>query len=126
MELLKTELHCHNEFSNFHVGELDAPYDCNITIQDQLEQSLQLGLNCLFVTNHNTLDGYKEILEFQKNHEKYQKISVYPAEEISTVEGSHVIAYGLQEEIPAGLTFEEILDEINKQDAVSSAPHPFL
>ena len=125
MELLKTELHCHNEFSNFHVGELDAPYDCNITIQDQLEQSLKLGLNCLFVTNHNTLDGYQEILDFQKNHPKYQKINVYPAEEISTVDGSHVIAYGLHEEIPAGLTFDEILDEIKKQDAISSAPHPF-
>ena len=125
MDFLKTELHCHNEFSNFHLGELEAPYDCNITIQQQLEKSHMLGLDSIFVTNHNTLNGYKEILEFKKNHSKYKDIQIFPAEEISTNEGSHVIAYGLTEMIKPGMSFEETLDEIRKQDAISSAPHPF-
>ena len=125
MELLRTELHCHNEFSNFHVGELDAPYDCNITVQEQLEQSYKLGLDSLFITNHNTLDGYKELLDYQNNHEKYKRIKVFPAEEITTDEGSHVIAYGLSKTIKPGISFGETLDEIRKQDAISSAPHPF-
>ena len=125
MELLKTELHCHNSFSNFHQAEYDTPYDCNICIEEQLEKSLNLGLDSLFVTNHNTLDGYSQILEFQKNHPKYKKIQVFPAEEITTDEGAHVIAYGLHDEIKPGLTFEETIDEIKKQDAISSAPHPF-
>lgn len=125
MDLLKTELHCHNSFSNFHQAEDDTPYDCNIDIGDQLEKALKLGLDSLFVTNHNTLDGYSQILEFQKNHPKYKKIQVFPAEEITTDEGAHVIGYGLYDEIKPGLTFEETMDEIKKQDAVSSAPHPF-
>ena len=33
---IKTELHCHNSFSNFHVGDDEPPYDCNISIRDQL------------------------------------------------------------------------------------------
>ncbi|MFB5597663.1 MAG: PHP-associated domain-containing protein [Nitrosopumilaceae archaeon] len=125
MDLLKTELHCHNEFSNFNVGELDAPYDCNITIRDQLEQSHKLGLDVLFVTNHNTLDGYQQLLDYKNDHAKFANIQVYPAEEITTNEGAHVIAYGINEKIKPGLTFGEILDEIKKQNGVSSAPHPF-
>lgn len=125
MNFLKTELHCHNEFSNFHQAEFDTPYDCNIGIQEQLDQSHKLGLNCLFVTNHNTLDGYNQLLEFQKNHQKYQNIRIFPAEEITTDEGAHVIAYGIHKEIKPGLSFEETVDEIRKQDAISSAPHPF-
>ncbi|KAF6242962.1 metal-dependent phosphoesterase [Nitrosopumilus sp. b1] len=125
MEQLRAELHCHNEFSNFHVGKLDAPYDCNITIQEQIEKSYQLGLDSLFVTNHNTLDGYRELLNYKNDHEKFKNIQIYPAEEISTNDGSHIIAYGISEPIKSGLSFEEILDEIKKQDAISSAPHPF-
>lgn len=125
MDLLKAELHCHNVFSNFHQAERDTPYDCNVDIGEQLERSLRMGLDSLFVTNHNTLDGHTQMLEFQKNHPKYQDIQVFPAEEITTAEGAHVIAYGLHNEIKPGLPFEETLDEIKRQDAVSSAPHPF-
>ncbi len=125
MDYLTTELHCHNLYSNFHVGDHDAPYDCNVTIEDQLAQAHKLGLDAIFVTNHNTLDGYKQLVDFKNNHEKYQKIQIYPAEEITTDDGSHIIAYGLSEAISPGKSFYEILDEINKQSAISSAPHPF-
>jgi len=125
MEHLKAELHCHNSFSNFHVGVGEAPYDCDITIPEQLERSHALGLDVLFVTNHNTLNGYGQILEYKNDHTKYKKIQIFPAEEITTNAGAHVIAYGISKEIKAGLTLEEIIDEIKKQDAVSCAPHPF-
>lgn len=125
MNYLKTELHCHNSFSNFHVGKDEAPYDCDITIPEQLERSHALGLDALFVTNHNTLNGYRQILEYKNDHAKYKAIQVLPAEEITTDTGAHVIAYGISKEIKADLTLEEIIDEIKKQDAVSCAPHPF-
>lgn len=123
--LLKTELHCHNSFSNFHVGDEEPPYDCDISIRDQLERAHSLGLDSIFVTNHNTLDGFKQMLEYKKNHSKFSDISIFPAEEVTTNEGAHVLAYGLYNKIPAGLYFEEVLDEIKKQGAISSAPHPF-
>lgn len=125
MELLTSELHCHNMFSNFHVGELEAPYDCNVTIQEQLEKARKIGLDVLFVTNHNTLDGYSQMIEYKNNHEKYKRIKVYPAEEVSTDQDSHVLIYGIRKKIKPGLTFEEILDEAKRQNGVSSAPHPF-
>ena len=54
-EMLRTELHCHNIYSNGHVGDLEPPCDCNVTISEQLEKSLDSKLDVLFVTNHNTL-----------------------------------------------------------------------
>lgn len=125
LDRLKTELHCHNSFSNFNVGDGEAPYDCVVSIPEQLERAYSLGLDSLFVTNHNTLDGYVQMLEYKNNHEKYNSIKIYPAEEISTNTGAHVIAYGLSEQIKPGLPLEEILDEIKKQNAISCAPHPF-
>lgn len=125
MDYLKTELHCHNSFSNFHVGEDDAPYDCDITIPQQLERAYALGLEAIFVTNHNTLDGYQQILQYKNDHVKYKKIQVFQAEEITADTGAHVIAYGIHKEIRAGLPLDQIVDEIRKQDAISCAPHPF-
>ncbi|MCE9652209.1 MAG: PHP domain-containing protein [Nitrosarchaeum sp.] len=123
--IIKTELHCHNSFSNFHVGEEEAPYDCNVSIRDQLERSYNLGLDAIFVTNHNTLDGYHQLLQYKNDHEKFQNISVYPAEEITADNGAHILAYGIHHEIQSGLSLDEIIDEIRKQGGVSSAPHPF-
>ncbi len=125
LQLLKSELHCHNNYSNFNVGDFDAPYDCNITIKEQLEQSFRLGLDVLFVTNHNTLDGYKQMLEYKKAHYKYKNIQVYPAEEVTTDNGAHVLVYGNTECIRPELSLGEIIDKARSQNAITSAPHPF-
>ena len=122
---LKTELHCHNIFSNGHVGALEPIHDCNVTIPMQLEQAHLAGLDVLFVTNHNTIDGYRQILEYKKNHQKFDALSVYPAEEVTTDNESHLLVYGIDHSIKSGLSLHEILDEVKKQDAVTVAPHPF-
>ena len=122
---IKTELHCHNSFSNFHVGEDEPPYDCNVSIRDQLERSHSLGLDAIFVTNHNTLDGYQQLLEYKNDHSKFKDIAVFPAEEITTDSGAHVLAYGIHDAISPGLCLEEIIDQVKEQGGVSSAPHPF-
>ena len=125
MDILKAELHCHNEYSNSRLGELEPSYDCSITIPQQLEQCYKIGLDVLFVTNHNTLDGYSAVVEYKDNHKKLKNLQIYPAEEITTDTGAHVLAYGISETIKPRLTLEAILDEIKSQDAVSSAAHPF-
>lgn len=122
---LKTELHCHNSFSNFHVGHDEAPYDCDVSIRDQLERANILGLDAIFVTNHNTLDGYRQLLEYKNDHEKFKNIDVFPAEEVTTDTGAHVLAYGIHDVIEAELPLEEIIDTVKEQGGVSSAPHPF-
>ena len=125
MEYLRAEIHCHNIFSNGHVGSLEPIHDCNVTIPQQLEQAYLAGLNVLFVTNHNTIDGYKQMLEYKKNHQKFDELKVYPAEEVTTNNEAHVLVYGIDHVIKSGLSLHEILDEAKKQNAVTIAPHPF-
>jgi predicted metal-dependent phosphoesterase TrpH len=125
MESLKAELHCHNIFSNGHVGSLEPIYDCNVTIPKQLEQAHLANLDVLFVTNHNTVNGYRQMLEYKKKYRKFDTLNVYPAEEVTTDNESHVLVYGINHTIKPGLSLHEVLDEAKKQDAVSIAPHPF-
>lgn len=122
---LKIELHCHNEFSNFHLGPRETPYDCGVTVKEQLERAFETGLDAFFITNHNTLNGYSSLIEYKENHSKYDNIKVYPGEEITTDKGIHVLAFGLHDTINDGQTIDEILDIIRRQGAVSCAPHPF-
>ena len=122
---IKTELHCHNSFSNFHVGDDEPPYDCDISIRDQLERSHSLGLDTIFVTNHNTLDGYRQLLEYKNDHHKFKNIDIFPAEEITIDTGAHVLAYGIHDAIAPGISLDEVIDAVNAQGGVSSAPHPF-
>ena len=68
MKLLRSETHCHNMYSNGHVGEIESPFDSNVTISSQLEKSFLSNLDLLFVTNHNTLDGYEQIVDYKNNH----------------------------------------------------------
>ena len=122
---LNAELHCHNSFSNFHLGAKEPQHDCSVSIRDQLECSRRHGLDAVFVTNHNTLDGYRQMLEYKNDHEKFKDIGVFAAEEITTNLGEHILAYGIHDAIAPGMPFEEVLDAIRDQGAISSAPHPF-
>ena len=123
--MLRTELHCHNVYSNGHVGDLEPPFDSNVTINEQLEKSFESKLDLLFVTNHNTLDGFKQITEYKNNHEKFSNLEIYPAVEITTDKQAHVLVYGLHDEIKSNQSIDEILDAAKAQDAVTIAPHPF-
>jgi predicted metal-dependent phosphoesterase TrpH len=101
------------------------PFDCGVEMADQLEKALEKHMDVLFVTNHNTLEGYRQIIDYQSNHQKFSSIRIYPAEEI-TIEGAgHILAYGICRTIRPGMSLEETLDEIRLQGAVSCAAHPF-
>ena len=86
--------------------------------------ALKRKIDVLFVTNHNTLDGYRQVLDYQKDHYKLRNIKIYPAEEITIDNQGHVLAYGITEQIKSGMTLEETLDEIKCQNAISCASSP--
>lgn len=122
---LNAELHCHNTFSNHQNGSVRMPFDCGVEMAQQLQKALEKKVDVLFITNHNTLEGYRQVLDYQDNHSKFANIKIYPAEEITIDNGGHVLAYGIHRTIKSGMTLEETLDEIRRQDAVSCAAHPF-
>lgn len=124
-QVLNVENHCHNVFSNHKNYSSRMPFDCGVTIEEQLEKAYHQKIDVMFVTNHNTLDGYSQILEYKKNHAKYGNIKIYPAEEVTINNKGHVLAYGIEREIRPGMTLDETLDEIRQQNGVSCAAHPF-
>ena len=112
-------------YSNFHNGSDRVPFDCGVSFAEQLDRACGHGINALFVTNHNTMDGYRQIIEFKNNHKKYDSVRIYPAEEITIADGGHVLAYGITDEIESGMSLEDTLDKIKNQNGVSCAAHPF-
>ncbi|HJY09324.1 MAG TPA: PHP-associated domain-containing protein [Nitrososphaeraceae archaeon] len=101
------------------------PFDCGVTIEDQLYLAYEKKIDALFITNHNTLNGYKQMVAYRDNHEKLRRIKIYPAEEITINTKGHILAYGIYETIKPGMDINETLDAIKKQNAVSCAAHPF-
>ena len=122
---LKLELHCHNIFSNHKNGSRRLPFDCGVRFEDQLYKAVEKHIDVVFVTNHNTLEGYRQMSEYKSNHTKFDSIRIYPAEEITLDNNSHLLAYGIHDKVRSGMTLQETLDEVRNQNAVSCAAHPF-
>jgi predicted metal-dependent phosphoesterase TrpH len=75
------------------------------------------GINCIAVTDHNTMDGVAAV-------QKIAPFRVIAAEEIKTTEGE-VIGYFLREPIPPRLSPEETVARIKAQGGLVAVPHPF-
>ena len=80
------------------------------------------------LTDHNNMDAYVGANSIAKLAKK-EKVFLIPGEEIKVINGQgktvgEVIAYFLNKEI-APNTFENIFDELKKQGALLSCPHPF-
>jgi predicted metal-dependent phosphoesterase TrpH len=124
------EMHCHNVYSNGpDRASKRFPVDNLLTVQEQMQAAYLIGLDALFITNHNTLDGYMQMLEYQKDHPKYSGIKIYPGIELtvrlpSGREG-HMLGYGVNQELKRGLDVAEARYRLKSQGAVVAAPHPF-
>jgi len=105
---LKIDLHVHTNHSQ-----------CACIRPEEIEQTaLKRGLDGVAITDHNTIDGAREVLLYAKT------IKVIIAEEIKTTRGE-IIGYFLQERIPPLLSPIETIHEIRRQGGVVSIPHPF-
>lgn len=108
--MLSVELHTHSALS--HDGR--DPVDL------LLEQAAAVGLDALAVTDHDEIEAS---LDAARRAEKYDLVGI-PGMEITTAAG-HVLAFGVETLIPAGLEFEETLDRIHDEGGIAVVPHPF-
>ena len=86
-----------------------------------VEHAKEKGLNGLAVTDHNTIDGAREVIDIVRD--EHMELSVLIGEEISTDRGE-VLAYFINKEIEPG-PFLEVLTEIRRAGGISAIPHPF-
>lgn len=107
----KADLHVHTTYS----------YDGTCTVAAVLQQAAyHAGLDVIAITDHDEFDGAKEALRLAPRY----GIQVIPGEEISTREG-HLLAYFIQEKIPAGLSLVETVLRVRRQGGICVAAHPY-
>jgi len=105
--MLRADLHLHTIYSP----------DCSMKLADIMGRCSSVGVNCLAVTDHNTIRGalaLKEICPFK----------VIIGEEIKTQKGE-IVGLFLSQEIERGLDLAETMRRIKEQGGLISIPHPF-
>ncbi|AKU07142.1 PHP domain-containing protein [Haloferax gibbonsii] len=108
--MLSVELHSHSSLS----------YDGRDPIEYLLEQAVAVGLDALAVTDHDEIDASLEAAELAAD---YGLVGI-PGMEVTCAAG-HVLALGVEELIPAGLSYDETLDRIHDAGGIAVVPHPF-
>ena len=108
--MLSVELHAHSSLS----------YDGRDPVELLLAQAQAVGLDALAVTDHDEIDASLEAAELAP---EYGLVGI-PAMEVTSAAG-HVLAFGIDELVPAGLSYDETLDRIHGQGGIAVVPHPF-
>ncbi len=107
VESWRVDLHTHTRFSPDSLTE-PAAYVARVRA---------IGLNRVAVTDHNTIAGALAARALAPD-------LIIVGEEIDTGDGGELIAYYLQEAIPAGLPMAEAIARLRSQGAVISISHP--
>jgi predicted metal-dependent phosphoesterase TrpH len=108
---IHADLHLHTNWS----------HDCQIPVDELLDQAEAIGLGAIAVTDHNVFGGALEAVEAARGRD----LIVIPGEEVKTDGQGEVIGLFLSEEIPRGLSFGDTIAAIHAQGGVAYLPHPF-
>lgn len=104
---LRADLHNHTYFSP----------DSILSPRQAVRQCRRRGINCIAVTDHNTIRGglaVREIADFR----------VIVGEEVRSGDGE-ILGLFLTEEVPKGLPARDTVERIRAQGGVVGVPHPF-
>jgi len=104
---MKADLHIHSNFSN----------DGKSTVEEIVAAAAERGLGCIAITDHNSFEAYA----LAKDN---GKVIVIPGIEVSSEEG-HILAYGVDRDIPRGMTIKETIDKIHEAGGFAFAAHPY-
>jgi len=108
--VLSVELHCHSALS----------YDGRDPVELLLQQAEAVGLDAIAVTDHDEIAASVNAAE---QADEYGLLGI-PGMEVTTAAG-HVLALGVDEQVPVGLSFEETLAYVRDVGGIAVVPHPF-
>lgn len=101
---------------DFHI-HTHYSIDGTMSPETLIEACLEVGLNCIAVTDHDTIEGALAV-------QRIAPFQVIIGEEVSSRDG-HIIGLFLKRAIEPGLSAEETVSQIKRQGALAIAPHPF-
>ena len=91
--------------------------DSGMSPEKLVARCLKVGLNCIAVTDHNTIEGALAV-------QRIAPFTVIIGEEVGSAEGE-ITGLFLKETIPRGLPPVETARRIKEQGGLVSLPHPF-
>ncbi len=106
---MKIDLHIHTSYSR----------DASAQPEEIVGRCVALDLGGLAVTDHNSIKGSLETFGIARE----RGLVAVRAVEVSTDEG-HVLAYGIREPVPRGLSVADTIDRIHAQGGIAVAAHP--
>jgi len=115
--MIKVDLHVHTKYSG----------DCILSLENLIDACKKMGINCIAVTDHDTIVGalkLKEIVSRFAKASQDKPFKVIVGEEIRTRDGE-INGLFLTEEIPPGLSAEETIARIKAQGGLVYIPHPY-
>ncbi|MGM0592320.1 MAG: PHP domain-containing protein [Halobacteriota archaeon] len=108
--MLTVELHSHSSLS----------HDGRDPVELLLEQAAAVGLDAIAITDHDEIDASLEAVSLAPG---YDLLGI-PGMEVTSAAG-HVLALGVEELVPPGLSYDETLDRIHDLGGIAVIPHPF-
>lgn len=91
--------------------------DCSMPLNTVIERCQKLGINCIAVADHGTIEGALEM-------QRIAPFTIIVAEEILTPDGE-IMGMFLKETIPSGLSVEQTIAQIRSQGGIVCIPHAF-
>jgi predicted metal-dependent phosphoesterase TrpH len=104
--------------ADLHVHTI-ASSDGHSEPREVVETALTLGLSAVAITDHNRSAGAREVARMARG----RGLMVVPASEVSSFNG-HILALGVAEPIPRGLSPDETIRRINDFGGLAVAAHP--
>ena len=104
---MKADLHVHSCYSE----------DGHSTPEEILAKAKELGFGCIAITDHNSFAAFEKVKDLTD-------IIFVPGEEVGSKSG-HIIALGIEKEIPKHLPIPETIDLIHEAGGIAIAAHPY-
>jgi len=110
---IRADLHNHTHFSP----------DSILSPEQLVERCLARGINCIAVTDHNTVRGGLEVSRIVAEREILD-LRVIVGEEVRSADGE-ILGLFLTSDVPRGLSGNETIERIKLQGGIVGVPHPF-
>ena len=112
------ELHSHSSCSWHKIWGIDGIN----SPKELVEMALQIGLDGIAITDHNTIKGSQKAFQYVK--EKNLPITIIIGAEVRSKSGD-ILALGINKDIRKGLPILETIDAIKEQGGIAVAAHPY-
>ena len=113
----KIDLHCHSWFSGDGVSSPES----------LIAAAKRKGLDGFALTDHNTCDGYRYLLDkglVREDGKPVDDFLIIPGVEVTTAEG-HLLCLGVILPYLKGVSASEVCEMVHQKGGITIPPHPY-